>query len=73
VVAQGGDYVLALKGNQGALHADVSLYLDDPAHAAALATSNPEVKGDHGRIETRPAFICSNIAWQQEHHQWRYR
>jgi hypothetical protein len=66
VVAQRGDCVLALKGNQGMLHADVRLYLDDPAHAAALAGSDP----DHGRIETRQAFVCSDIAWLQEHDQW---
>jgi len=70
VVAQGGDYVLALKGNQGTLQADASLYLDDPAHAAMLASSDPEVEGDHGRIETRQAFVCSDIAWLQEHHRW---
>jgi predicted transposase YbfD/YdcC len=70
VVAQDGDYVLALKGNQGTLRADVRLYLDDPAHAAALATSKPEVEGDHGRIETRQAFVCSDIGWLQEHHKW---
>ena len=51
VVEQGGDYVLALKGNQGTLHDDVRLYLDDPAHAPEL-TGSREVDGDHGRIET---------------------
>src|SRR3954452_16427479 len=30
VLARGGDYVLALKGTQGPLHTDVSLFLDDP-------------------------------------------
>jgi hypothetical protein len=30
IVDQGGDYALALKGNQKTLHADVSLFLDDP-------------------------------------------
>lgn len=69
VVEQGGDYVLALKGNQGTLHQDVRLYLDDPAHAPAL-TSSREVEGDHGRIETRDAFVCTNIDWLQEQHQW---
>src|ERR1700753_2284711 len=28
IVEQGGDYALALKGNQATLHTDVSLYLD---------------------------------------------
>ena len=31
IVDQGGDYALALKGNQGTLHDDVRTYLDDPA------------------------------------------
>jgi predicted transposase YbfD/YdcC len=69
VVAQGGDYVLALKGNQGTLHEDVRPYLDDPAHASALTTSRA-VDGDHGRIETRDAFVCTTIDWLQEQHQW---
>jgi hypothetical protein len=30
IVEQGGDYVLALKGNQGTLPSDVRLFLDDP-------------------------------------------
>jgi hypothetical protein len=36
VIEQGGDYVLALKGNQGTLRDDVRLYLDDAAHAMTL-------------------------------------
>ena len=69
VVEKGGDYVLALKGNQGTLFEDVRLYLDDPVHAAALSPSEPEVDGDHGRIETRQAFVCSEIDWLRDH-QW---
>ena len=30
IVDQGGDYALALKGNQGTLHDDVRRFLDDP-------------------------------------------
>jgi predicted transposase YbfD/YdcC len=49
-VDQGGDYALALKGNQGSLHADIRGFLDDPASPAQ--SSNPLVEADHGRIET---------------------
>jgi predicted transposase YbfD/YdcC len=69
VTEQDGDYVLALKGNQGTLHDDVKLFLDDPAHAAQLSASR-EVDGGHGRIETRRAFVCTGIGWLQEQHQW---
>lgn len=67
VIEQGGDYVLALKGNQGTLFDDVRLYLDDPAHAAGLEESKPEVDADHGRIETRQAFVCTKVDWLGDH------
>ena len=68
VSAQGGDYVLALKGNQGTLHADVSLFLDDPRRAAE--PSHTTVDGDHGRIEVRTSLVSTEIGWLQEQHQW---
>jgi predicted transposase YbfD/YdcC len=67
VVEKGGDYVLALKGNQGTLFEDVRLYLDDPAHAPLLSIGKPEVDGDHGRIETRQAFVRTTVDWLAEH------
>ena len=69
VIAQGGDYLLALKGNQGTLHDDVRRFLDDPAHASEL-TESREVDGGHGRIETREAFVSTKIGWLQEQHRW---
>lgn len=68
IVDQGGDYALALKGNQGTLHDDVRLFLDDPR--SEKTTAPPAVEGDHGRIETRVATVSTAIAWLQEHHQW---
>jgi predicted transposase YbfD/YdcC len=68
IVDQGGDYALALKGNQGTLHDDVKLFLDDPACEAA--TAEPTVEADHGRIETRTALVSSDIDWLQKDHQW---
>src|SRR5665213_1339088 len=68
IVDQGGDYVLALKGNQGTLHDDVSRFLDDPA--AKATTAEPAVDGDHGRIETRTASVSTDIAWLQANHNW---
>ena len=68
IVDQGGDYALALKGNQGTLHDDVKLFLDDPACEAI--TAEPTVEADHGRIETRTAMVSSDIEWLQKDHQW---
>ena len=70
VVDQGGDYALALQGNQGSLHDDVSAtggFLDDPATPVAQAA---QVNKGHGRIETRVASISDDIAWLQKWHDW---
>jgi predicted transposase YbfD/YdcC len=67
VVAQGGDYVLALKGNQGTLHEDVKLFLADAETALEQAET---VDGEHGRIEVRRATVSRDIGWLQEMHAW---
>ena len=68
IVAQKGDYALALKGNQGTLYDDVVLLLDDPELKASTAV--PAVEADHGRIETRTATVSTEIDWLQKQHQW---
>ncbi len=68
VVEQGGDYVLALKGNQPSLYEDVRLFLDDPQRAAEV--THTTVDGDHGRIETRTSMVSTEIDWLQERHTW---
>jgi predicted transposase YbfD/YdcC len=68
IVEQGGDYALALKGNQGTLHDDVVRFLGDPASRFTAAT--PDVDADHGRIETRAAAVSTAIEWLQDDHRW---
>jgi predicted transposase YbfD/YdcC len=68
IIDQGGDYALALKGNQGTLHNDVVTYFNDPA--SKTITAKPVVDGDHGRIETRAATVSTDIEWLQDAHQW---
>lgn len=68
IVDQGGDYALALKGNQGTLHSDVVRFLDDPA--SQITTAEPAVDADHGRIETRTATVSTDIGWLQDGHRW---
>jgi hypothetical protein len=59
---------LALKGNQGTLHDDVRLLLDDPECKAAIAV--PDVEGDHGRVEALTATVSIDIGWLQKEHKW---
>ena len=66
-VAQGGAYVLALKGNQGTLVDDVRTFRDDPATPLASCSATD---GGHGRIEQRQASLSHDVAWLQERHAW---
>jgi len=52
VVARGGDYLLAVKGNQGLLYRDIKAVFADANTASLRETNTSENKG-HGRIEQR--------------------
>ena len=68
IVTKGGDYLLALKGNQGGLYEDVKLWFDEQCQAQEPQFS--ETCGDHGRIEERRLWLCQHIEWLQERHNW---
>ena len=56
IQAQGGDYLLALKGNHPVLCADVArLFGDEKTLAEQKPTRAETTEKDHGRIETRRA------------------
>lgn len=61
ILDRDADYVLALKGNQRELHADVKLFFaDDGCEKSQFIQT---VDGDKGRIETRRYWICDQIDW----------
>ena len=68
IVGKGADYVLALKGNQGTLHSDAKLFMNDPARALNGPLSRT-VDADHGRIETRVATVSTDVG-RLAHHRW---
>ncbi|HXC90231.1 MAG TPA: ISAs1 family transposase [Stellaceae bacterium] len=68
IIEQGGDYVLALKGNHKALHADVVRFFADPRHDRALSHATRD--NNHGRIETRRSLVSSDIGRLQSRYQW---
>ncbi|HLH50656.1 MAG TPA: ISAs1 family transposase [Roseiarcus sp.] len=61
IVGHGADYLLALKGNQPILEADVAAYFA-AAPAAELVTKTAVEKG-HGRIETRVYAASNKVDW----------
>lgn len=72
MVDAGGDYVLALKGNQGTLHDEVSEFFDDALVRGLKAPRDTDttVDKDHGRIEERTAWLSSDVDWLRDCQQW---
>ena len=73
VIDKKADYVLALKGNQGALRADVETFVAEQKEAGFKDTTISQdrtIDGDHGRIETRTTTVIHDVAWLQERHNW---
>jgi predicted transposase YbfD/YdcC len=74
IVAEGGDYVLQLKGNQGGLHDEtVELFdqcLRDDCLGVAYTTATTINKG-HGRIETRTIWATEEVGWFAERDEWK--
>lgn len=78
------EYVLALKGNQETVHAEVKAFLDDtiaeaktwrpasvPAStAAARLATKKVVEKDHGRLETREYFQSAELDWFADKGEW---
>jgi len=73
IIDKKGDYVLALKGNQGSLREDVELFVAEQKAKGFQDTTisrDQTVDGDHGRIETRTTTVIHDVAWLQERHDW---
>jgi len=73
IIDMGGEYVLALKGNQGTLHEEVKLFLDDAIGNDFKGIEHgfdEQTDGDHGRIEVRRTWSTSSVAWFEDRAQW---
>lgn len=68
IIKQGGDYLLAVKANQGTLFdAVAAFYAEGQRHGfGSLAPSRFEtLEKDHGRIETRRHVWVSKLDWME--------
>jgi predicted transposase YbfD/YdcC len=72
IIAQGADYILALKGNQKGMYKAVQSYCDE--HCFRVASSiRPTVDyfdESHGRLVRRRAFVCSDACHLPALQQW---
>jgi predicted transposase YbfD/YdcC len=71
IVNSGGDYILALKGNQSNLHEDiVLLFKDKDLEKDEEVNISEEVDAGHGRIETRKCRCLLMPKILQDQHEW---
>ncbi len=73
IIDKGGDYLLALKGNQSRLHDDVRLHFEEPGPQAFTRMEHAEtVDKGHGRIEVRRCRVSTDIGWLKAlHPEWK--
>jgi predicted transposase YbfD/YdcC len=78
IVQEGGDYILALKGNQETIHEETKgIFKDvdcseknrDIARVEIEEASSVE-KG-HGRLEERKVRVCRNVGWIKQIGKWK--
>jgi predicted transposase YbfD/YdcC len=76
IIDQGGDYLLAVKGNQGHLHEDIAFFFDlaqQNGFSKVEHTYHQTVNSGHGRIETRQCWAISgqeNLAFLRDYQAW---
>ena len=73
IIDNEGDYVLALKGNQGTLNEDVRLFVETELKKSSLTVIDDyyeEADKGHGRIETRTCYVSNQIDWLTQKEQW---
>ena len=73
IIDQEGDYVLSLKGNQGTLHEEVKLLMDEAIQhdfEHMRYDTCETIDGDHGRIEKRRLWCTDQIDWFRDKGQW---
>lgn len=73
IIDKKADYVLALKGNQGSLRADVEVFAAEQKarnFADTTISQDTTIDGDHGRIETRTTTVIHDVDWLRERHNW---
>jgi predicted transposase YbfD/YdcC len=76
IIAQGADYVLALKGNQGTTHAQTQRMFEHALSSNFKGIAHQQrktVHGGHGRIETRHYYLINDeryISYLNEDERW---
>lgn len=74
IIDGGGNYVLALKGNQSSLHDEVSNYFEQAEKVNFEGVDHQcycMVEEGHGRSEKRRFYVTEDIDWLPERERWK--
>lgn len=76
IVEKKADYLFSLKGNQEKLHEDVKDFfnheLDEKyCERYRIQKLSCAVEKDHGRIEKRDYYLCTNLKWLAKKDEWK--
>ena len=76
IQAKEGDYILALKGNQGGMFEEISenslLLMKEKSkkELKALGLFHETLDKDHGRIEKRSCWLFPDLSWYENSQDW---
>jgi predicted transposase YbfD/YdcC len=73
ITKSGGDYVLAIKGNQKLFYEEVKEYFDGERLAELRKKANnyhKTIEKEHSGIGTREYYISEDISWFKEREKW---
>lgn len=73
IIEKKSDYVLSLKGNQSSTHDAVKDFFEmdeKELEKYGVVKTEKERNVDHGRIETREYFLCTDLSWLDSRRQW---
>ncbi len=74
IIDGGGDYVLALKGNQSSLHDEICNYFEQAEQVNFEGIDHQSycmVEEGHGRTERRRFYAADDIDWLPERDRWK--
>lgn len=70
VRSRGGDYILALKGNQEGLHEVAKDFFNKKDNLEACLVHEMS-NGGHGRIENRKCYVISGLTFHDSFNKWK--
>lgn len=74
IIDGGGNYVLALKGNQSSLHDEICNYFEQAERVNFEGIDHQSycmIEEGHGRLEKRKFYVTDDIDWLPGHDKWR--